>query len=406
MTRNLFYATLSAGTAVLMLVLLVAAGRWLGVQDYGDFVWVVNLATIAEVFMDFGLHQITVRAIARDAQRAGQLLHTSMRLKALPGVGMIVVFTLLAVLQRSEPTVRLACTIMLVSATMRSYLLTAKGVLQGLEAFGADALVTAVDRALLLAACSLALWRGASIVQLSLVFLGARVVSAAVALALARRRVGPGRSDPELWRALPIEALPVGLFLLVLNLYNRVDMDMLGAMAGSRATGLYGAAYPLYEGLTYATAVISAVLVPRLSRLWEREPAAYGRLVLQGLAGAVGLAVIVAAVAWPLADWGIRIFGAGFDPAATTLRWLLLGLPFVYVIWVLHSVAIASHHTRTLLVVTAIGTALNVTLNAFLIPRYSYDGAAIATVISEGVAMVMLLVGLRQALRAPALTVA
>jgi len=78
---------------------------------------------------------------------------------------------------------------------------------------------------------------------------------------------------------------------------------------------------------------------------------------------------------------------------------LLLGLPFVYVTWILHTVAIAAHRTRALLVVTAIGTGLNVGLNLFLIPRYSYNGAAVATVISEVVAMAALMYGLRTALR-------
>ncbi|MEO8484694.1 MAG: flippase, partial [Acidobacteriota bacterium] len=382
MTRNFFYSAVSAGSAVFMLLLLVMAGRWLGKDQYGVFVWVVGIATIAEVFMDFGLHQITIRAIARDSTRAGQLLRTSLWLKALPGLAMVLIVGAVAFKLRSETSVRLACLAMLLSATMRSYLLTARGILQGLERFGDDALVTTVDRVLLFICCAIALVAGASVVQLSLVFLGVRIVTAGGAVILARRHVGPGTADPDLWRSLPAEALPVGLFLLVLNLYNRIDTVMLNKLQGDGPTGLYGAAYPVYEGLTYATAIISAVLIPRLSRMWVERSPDYGRLVFRSQIGVFVLAIVIGAAAWPLAERGVLIFGPEFEPAAATLRLLLLGLPFVYVTWILHAVAIAADRTRALLVVTSIGTALNVGLNLVLIPRYSYNGAAIATVIS------------------------
>ncbi len=398
MTRNFFYSTVSAGSAVFMLLLLIMAGRWLGVDEFGVFSVAISLATIAEVFMDFGLHQVTIRAIARDATHAGRLLHTSLWLKILPGLAMVAIFTVVAFRLRSDTSFRVACVIMLLSATMRSYLLTARGVLQGLERFGDDAFVTTADRLVLFVCCAIALAAGASVIQLSLVFLGVRVVTAATALMVARRHVGAGSIDRGLWTSLPAEALPVGLFLLVLNLYNRVDSLMLMRLDGERAAGLYGAAFPVYEGLTYGTAIISAVLIPRLSRMWVERSAEYRALVVRSQIGVFLLAIVVAAAAWPLAETGVRIFGPEFVPAAPTLRLLLLGLPFVYVTWILHAIAIAADRPGALLVVTAIGTVVNVGLNLYLIPHYSYNGAALATVVSEVLAMSALLYALRSAL--------
>ncbi len=396
MTRNFVYSAVSAGSAVLMLALLSIAGRLLGPDEYGIFMWAIGLATVAEVFMDFGLHQVTIRGIAKDHTQAGPVFRTSLWLKALPAVGMVIVFGGVVVWLRDDPVVRLASLIMLGSAVMRSYVLTARGVLQGLEQFGADALVTVLDRALLLGACGLALWLGASVIQVSLVFLAARVVSTLVALVIAERSLGSQIGPAPAWRTLVAEALPVGLFLLVLNLYNRIDTLMLGVMQGDRATGFYNTAYPIYEGLTYASAIITAVLVPRLSRLWVSDRRAYRALVGRSLVGTAALAVVVAGAAWPLAGFAIQLFfGAEYVDAVPALRWLLVGLPFIYVIWVLHTVALSAHRTDVLLKVTAAGTLLNVGLNLLLIPAYSYTGAAIATVISEVLAMVLLLTALR-----------
>lgn len=399
MTRHLVYSAVSSGSAVLMLALLTIAGRTLGVADFGAFTYAITIATIAEVFMDFGLHQVTIRAIARDHTSAGRYFGTSLLLKLLPGVGMVLVFGGITLVLREEPVVRLACGLMLCSATMRSYLLTARGVLQGLERFRDDALITTLDRGLLVLCCGLALWWGLGVIGVSIVFLAVRVLTAGLSLLMVGRLIGRGSFDRALWRHLPGEALPVGLFLLVLNLYNRVDTVMLGAMVGDRETGLYGAAYPLYEGLTYATAVLSTVLVPRLSRLWREDRGAYARLARRALLASALLAVGIVVVTVPLAEVAVRLgFGPAYAPAGRTFRILLLGLPFVYVIWALHAVALSAHQTRVLLVVTAVGSCLNIGLNAAWIPRYAQDGAAAATVASEIVALGLLIYGLRHAL--------
>ena len=65
------YATLTAGSAGLLLVLLTIAGRFLSVPDYGRFRYALALTTIVETIMDLGLSQVTVRTVARD-QAAGE----------------------------------------------------------------------------------------------------------------------------------------------------------------------------------------------------------------------------------------------------------------------------------------------------------------------------------------------
>lgn len=400
MTRNLLYSGVSAASAIFMLGLLAVAGRRLGQVEYGAFMWAISLATVAEVFMDFGLHQVTIRSIAKVPSDAGRVFRTSLRLKIVPGIAMVLVFGVLAARLRTDPTVRTVAWLLLLSAVTRSYILTARGILQGLERFGDDAVVTVLDRALLFVCCVAALLGGASVVPLAVVFLGARSATTLVALDLVRRRIGPSASSGyHPWRILTAEALPVGMFLLVLNLYNRVDTLMLGVIVDSPAVAFYNTAYPLYEGLTYASAVITAVLVPRLSRSWSVDRPAFERLVRLSIVGTAALAVVVAAGAWPFAEWGIRlVFGAEYAEATGAFRWLLVGLPFIYVIWVLHSVAIAAHRTEVLVWVTAGGTIFNVALNLWLIPRYSYTGAAAATVASELVTVVLLLWGLRTTL--------
>jgi O-antigen/teichoic acid export membrane protein len=203
------------------------------------------------------------------------------------------------------------------------------------------------------------------------------------------------RYDAAIWRELQTTALPLGFFLVVLNLYSYVDAVMLGVMRTDVETGWYTAAYKLYEGMTYAPSVIAAVLTPRLSDLWISDRAKHRRLSLAGSLGSAALAVvggsIVYVIARPLIVW---LFGADFAPATAPFRILAAGLPFVFTIWVLHAIAISVNREKLLLRTGLIGLAVNVGLNLYVIPHYGANGAATATIVGEAVSLAVLVAGL------------
>src|SRR5438105_14575539 len=83
MLRNLAYSSLSAGTAALLLLLMIVAGRVLGDVEFGKFAFALLLGGVFETLMDFGLHQVTVRAVARDRTQAIVLLQHTFAIKLL-----------------------------------------------------------------------------------------------------------------------------------------------------------------------------------------------------------------------------------------------------------------------------------------------------------------------------------
>lgn len=405
LSRNFVYSTISAASAGLLLLLNMVATRTLSGEDFGKLTWALIFATIGEALMDLGVHQVTVRAIARDRSEAPRLLHNSLALKILPGLAMFTVMAIVAFVLRPEPDVRVLTLFMLGSAILRSYVLTVRGVLMGLERFGAETLVVVLDRVLLLAASAAALWAGYGLVGVGVVFLLARVVTVSAALGIARQIVGSLtlRFDLALWRQLQRTALPIGAFLIALNFYSYIDSVMLGVLSTDVEVALYGSAYRLYEGLSYVPAILSAVLTPRLSRLWSSDRHGYHRLMSQGVAAAAGLAVVVALPTWWLARPLLSIAfngssGIDYGDAALAFRILVTGLGFIFVIWMLQAVAISTFHERLLLVTTAVGAAVNAGLNFWLIPAYGRDGAAFATLAGECLTMCLLFYGLRRVL--------
>jgi O-antigen/teichoic acid export membrane protein len=401
---NLGYSTVSAGSAVLLLALSVLISRQLGEQAWGDFSFALALSMIGEALMDFGVHQVTIRSIAREPGRARELFQNSLALKILPGVAMFVALTVVAVWLHPERELRIASALMVGSAIFRSYLLTVRGVLQGLERFANDTLIVVGDRILVLVFSVIAVWFGAGLIGVAAAFLIARAVAVVGALVIARQHVGSLRPafDRAIWTDLRQRALPLGAFLTVLNLYSYIDTLILRSLTDAAETGIYNWAYKAYEGLTYAPAIISAVVTPRLSHLWSSDRTGHARLVRNSLAASGGLAMAATAATWVLAPIVLPlIFGSEAVAAVLALRILALGLIFVFGLWILQAIAISIVEERWLLRTTVIGCIVNVGLNFYLIPRYGRNGAAAATVLSECLSMGILATALRQAIWPP-----
>ena len=201
--------------------------------------------------------------------------------------------------------------------------------------------------------------------------------------------------DRDVWRELHVTALPLGFFLIVLNLYQYADGVMLGYFRTDAETGLYGAAFKVYEGLTYAATAISAVLTPRLSALFVSDRRKHRRVSLGGITASAGIGAVVAAVGFVLALPLLTIpFGDDFAGAVPPFRILCAGLPIVFAIWILHATAISVDREKLLLQTGLVGLAVNIGLNLYLIPHYGPNGAAWATVVGELVSMSILIAGL------------
>jgi O-antigen/teichoic acid export membrane protein len=396
------YATLTAGSAALLLVLLTIAGRFLPVDDYGRFRYALALTTIVETIMDLGLSQVTVRTVARDKASADRLFPQVLGLKIMWVAIGLALLAIVTPILRTDPVVIKLCYALGISSAVRSYLLTARGLLQGLQRFDLEALAVVSDRVLLLVTGAAALWAGYGLFGLALAFIGSRLVMLGAMQILLRRVVTDVRPafDRQMWRDIQAAAWPLGFFMIALNTYTYIDTVILGLMRTDTEIGWYAASYSVYEGLTYAPSILAAVLTPRLSYLFNHDREAHRALLTRAVLVSLGLGVVLGGGAVLAAAPIITLlFGARYAPAAVPLQILAGGALFVFATWILHAAAISTNLDRRLLLTTIVGLSANVLLNIALIPRYGINGAAWATVLAEALTVVLLLVQLERRLR-------
>jgi O-antigen/teichoic acid export membrane protein len=390
---NSGYAAITNASALLLLVLLTIAGRVLSAADYGRFNYAIALTLIVETIMDVGLGPVTVRAVARDRANASQLLRRVLGLKLVwVAIGLALLLVVTPIL-RPDPALIKLCYLMGLSSAVRSYLLTARGLLQGIDRFDLEAALVVADRLVLLAIGGAVLWAGYGLFGLAMAFVVSRVIMLLAATLMLSRVVGSTRPeyDREAWRTLQAAALPLGFFMIALNTYNYIDTLILGIMRSDLETGWYSAAYRIYEGLTYAPAVLAAVLTPTLSHLFVNDRAAHRRMLSRALLAALALgAVLGGLVAWIAGPILLTLFGVKYAAGVAPLQILAGGSLFVFTTWILHAGAISTNLDSRLLLTTIVGLTANVILNVALIPHWGIRGAAWATVIAEGLTVTLL----------------
>jgi O-antigen/teichoic acid export membrane protein len=167
-----------------------------------------------------------------------------------------------------------------------------------------------------------------------------------------------------------------------------VDVVLLGILTTASQVGLYSAAYRIVffvMAVTYAAHISWLPAVTRTVASGASAAAAYS--------GSLRLST---AVTMPFVIGGLMIapqllaavFGHAYAPAATALKLLLISLLFVALHGTARNVFLAHDRLGVETVVMSIGVVVNVILNLFWIPRYGLNGAAFATAVAEGFALI------------------
>ena len=383
---NAARASVSPFSNLLLAALLVIAARSLGDVDYGRFAFALSLAMIFETIINFGLNQVTTREVARDRLVAPLLVANTFGLKLLLAGIAAAGLWLSTHLLGTGPDVRAACYLLGAASIFRSYMLTLRHALQGLERFGLDGAIVILDRLLLFVLGVSCLLGGFGVPGLAASFVAARLLSLLLAWQLAARQVGRiwPAFDFAFWRNLQSRAVPYGIFVLILYFHNHLDTVMLWVLRDDAETGLYSAAYRVYEGLASMPGLMQMVLVPRLAAHHAIGGPSHSRLSQAALRLGTAVAIPMALGMVLVAPRAVTIlYGVAYAEAGAVLQILTAGFVVVYPLFLLQAVALSSGSTASLVRTALVGCGANGALNLILIPQFGMYGAAVATVASE-----------------------
>ncbi len=198
----------------------------------------------------------------------------------------------------------------------------------------------------------------------------------AAALPAEVRAVPPATRSPEWLRiAVPLFLIAGAQLLIV-----RMDIMLLGALAGHEDAGRYAAASRVADLIVFALASANVIVAPLIAGLHARGDAAGLQRMLAALAkGVLLLTVPLVAVVGLFGRPILGLFGAGYEVAYLPLLILVCGQVVNALSGPVDFVMSMTGQQVRMLQILALATALNLALNLALIPLLGLVGAAIAT---------------------------
>lgn len=175
-------------------------------------------------------------------------------------------------------------------------------------------------------------------------------------------------------------AIPLFLIASMQLLIVRMDIILLGALAGREQAGIYAAASRVADLIVFALAAANAIVAPMISGFHARDDMAGLQHMMTLLAK--GVLVFTAPLVLLVGIFGhtiLGIFGEGYQIGYVPLLILVCGQLVNALTGPVDFLMYMTGHQQQSLRILALATALNLVLNLVLIPFYGLVGAAIAT---------------------------
>jgi O-antigen/teichoic acid export membrane protein len=192
------------------------------------------------------------------------------------------------------------------------------------------------------------------------------------------------RTRIRLWREMLVEAIPLSIGLAMMTLLSKVDVLMLGKLDEFESVGLYSVAYKFADVMSYAVVAILTPVATLLVAAWPLMHDEFRSRVRSAAVAAAVLSSIGVVVMWASGHEIVSLlYGERFGESSDAAWMLLVGGCFAALSQVILVALISAGHQRVYPWVACGALVLNVGLNLYLIPHFSYNGAAGATLITE-----------------------
>lgn len=372
---------------LLNIALVVLLARTQGAAALGAYTLIVTLYQLCENLKSYGLTTMLVRDVAQRPELATRYHAALVRIGYW---GSIWTAVLLAAVMLKSSGVSLSIVI--------STLIMCAGLLPSAHVLANDALFLALNRAKLslyiallentvrLAASLAVLWIfHGGLAELAAIYAVTRLLAAvAGGRTLRRLQLGPAVQDPALRRKMLASALPfLSVFIAPIVLF-RIDVVLLGLLAGDRATGVYSAALRLVTvALIVPDGVMTAVF-PVLSRLAaQNDPLALRRMVEHVLRLSVAGMTALAAIGYLASSLALHLlFGKNFAASIPVLQILIWMPVFFTSSRVLGDALVASGRQASVGRIVVAALCVSPFLYVPLIRAFGSSGAAYALLLS------------------------
>jgi len=182
-----------------------------------------------------------------------------------------------------------------------------------------------------------------------------------------------------------------GLALFIASSYEKLDVLMLSWMKDMDTVGLYSAPSKLLSFTNLIPTIFATAFFPQMARFVSNK-AELSRIFSIAVKHLLMLAIPLVAGLYMISDQlTVLVFGSAFGDSAAVLRILSFAAGILFINLFLASLYGATNHQGKIVQIEIIALLFKIIVNLLLIPEYSYRGAALSTVATESLVLVLAL---------------
>lgn len=390
--RNVLFLTAANGTSAAgMFALNLAAARRLGPDVFGEYSLALNFAAAFVFLSHLGLDVVVTRDAARHPGEAHGLIGHALLIGTALSITAALLVVVASVLFDVGSPLLVALLGMAFIANTPAFF--CRALFRARQRMAFELIVSLLYTSTLLALSLGALFATSSPVAVVAAFPLASITASLAAIRLLSRTGVQATTfsvQPALARSLLVMTIPFTLNGLLLPLFARVDVLMLGRLEGAAAVGIYVAALNLVAPLSIVGPSLGQALFPVLAVSYWQEPLRYRAVLVRAFALAT-VAVVGAGLTVTLfGDVLLReVFGSDYAAASAPMSLLIFAAGGSFLNAILFSALEATGRQTEVTRLLAIGLVIGLVATAILIPPLGLSGAALAALLAQSSVLLM-----------------
>lgn len=373
-------------TSICGFVWTILLARYLGVDNYGILGFAISITGILAIIDDLGISAHVVRHIATDYESAPKYVGNVIPLKIILAVINLIITPIVLIILKIDGYTIFITLLFTLEIIFKSYTNSLFGVFQAFEEGKYQGIGYSLMNVSTLLFILISIYADLGLLGVSISYVLANILSFIYAYYILNKHIVKPKFefDWEFCKKITLLSLPFAVTGVLYSIYYSIDLVMLTNLVGNYATGIYNATYKLISLLTLFYSVYTAVIFPVMSKFFKNDR----KLLVMSYEKSIKylmLLIIPIAVATMFYSLDIiqLIYGNQYDDAASVLSILIWTVCLLFISGASNTLLNASHKEVTVTKIYALAAVFNVILNFFMIPYFSYNGAAITTVLSD-----------------------
>lgn len=362
-----------------------------GFEQYGIYTNLFAFSMLFVTLLDLGINSYTSSNVAKNPEKLREEFAALTTFK-LSSSFLYIIITIGIGMLLGYPFDRLKLLCVLGLNQILSYFYTYfRSIVGGLQKFKIDALLSVVDRSLMIILCGFMLWFGFFNISIS-AFIWAQTIAYSVAVFISFSVIKPylhhlsWKLDFTLFRKVVKQMLPYALLSLLMAFYTRMDVVLLRELLidGDIQNGIYASSYRLLEAANMMASLVAMLLLPIFSKMIA------GKENLNPLVQFSTGLMLIPAFSFCLIAYFYQVpIIQLLNQQSTSYSAWVFGLVILCffplaIMYVFGTLLTANGNFKILNTLAAIALAINLGLNFWLIPTHKAYGAAIAALCTQG----------------------